>query len=74
MNIIATSALIFFTARHSLLFARLFLDPLKLRVSFMRLVKIYIPTHDRLDLLGSSYKKLLSNVSQAALCVFVVDA
>ena len=40
----------------------------------MRLVKIYIPTHDRLDLLGSSYKKLLSNVSQAALCVFVVDA
>ena len=68
------SALIFFTARRSLLFARLFLDPLKLRVSFMRLVKIYIQTLDRLDLLGSRHETLLSNDSQAALCIFVVDA
>ena len=40
----------------------------------MRLVKIYIQTLDRLDLLGSRHETLLSNDSQAALCIFVVDA
>jgi hypothetical protein len=40
----------------------------------MRLVKIYIRTLDRLDLLGSRHETLLSNDSQAALCIFVVHA
>lgn len=56
---IAVSALIFFAVRHALLFARLFLDLLKPRVSFTLLVKIYIQVLDRLDLLGFCHETLL---------------